>query len=522
MCRACEVCFFFERRLTLTADFSGQPFRLMPWVRKILRDLFGTLDEDGRRTYRDVYLEIPKKNTKTTLCAGLVVHALASAETSGAEVYSAATTKDQAGQIFNAAAQMVRADRKLRSLLRIVPSTKRILRTDDPTSFYAALSADGDVHDGLQPCFVVRDELHRWRTRKAFELNEVLERGMITRRESMVIDITTAGVKDESPLCWRRHEYARQIAGGVFEDRRFYGRIFAADPERLKLDPAYWRSREARVEANPSHEDNGGYLLDSVLSDLSVKASNDPMLEADYKRYHLNYWGQKGTRWMAMERWGLCGGETRRLIERPCYAGLDLASTTDLSALVLIFPDESDDTWDVLPFFWMPEDRLRPMELRDRVPYTQWAKDGFLRTTPGEVVRHEAIRKVIDWAREMFDVRELAFDPWNAHEFAQGLIDDGLTCVPIRQGFQSLSAPMKKVMEMVLDQRLRHGNHPVLNWNADCVEARDDGNDNIRPIKPDRKTSNKRIDGMVALIMAADRATRNENAGITHTALYSL
>jgi phage terminase large subunit-like protein len=522
MCRACEVCIFFETQLTLTADFAGQPFQLMPWVRQVLRDLFGTLDDEGNRRYRDVYLEVPKKNTKTTLCAGLVVYRLASTETTGAEIYSAATTKDQAGQVFRAAAQMVKANVQLASRLKILASTKRILRRDDPSSFYAALSADGDIHDGIQPCFVVRDELHRWRTRKALELNEVLERGMITRRESMVVDITTAGVRDESPLCWRRHEYTRQIREGVFADSNFYGRIWSANEEKLRGDPAYWFSREARVEANPSHEDNGGYLRDSVLECLATKARNDPMLEADYKRYHLNYWGQRGTRWMPTNHWIACGEDTRPVVERGCYAAMDLSTTTDLSALVLLFPDESDGSYDVLPFFWMPGDKVRAMELRDHVPYTEWVARGFIEAPAGEVVRHDAIRRRVDWAREMFDVRELAYDPWNAGEFAQRLIDDGLICIPIRQGFQSLSAPMKKLMEIVLDRKLRHANHPVLAWNADCVEVKDDGNDNIRPEKPYRNQSNKRIDGIVALIMALDRAVRNENAGISYTGVRSV
>lgn len=493
----------------------------MPWVRSVLRDLFGTLDEDGCRQYRDIYLEVPKKNTKTTLCAGLVVYRLAAAETTGAEIYSAATTKDQASQVFRAAAQMVRANPALASRLNVRASTKRILRKDDPSSFYAALSADGDIHDGIQPCFVVRDELHRWRTRKALELNEVLERGMISRRESMVIDITTAGIRDESPLCWRRHEYARQIAAGVITDPRFYGRIWSASEDRLRADPGYWFTKEARVEANPSHEDNGGYLRDSVLADLATKARNDPAMEADYKRYHLNYWGQRATRWMATDKWRACGEATRPVVDRQCYAGLDLSSTTDLSSLVLLFPDD-DGSYDVLPFFWMPANKVRPLELRDHVPYTEWVREGFIEVAEGDVVRHDQIAARLAWAREMFDVVELAYDPWNAGEFAQRRIDEGIICVPIRQGFQSLSAPMKKVMELVLDRKLRHANHPVLSWNADCVEARDDGNDNIKPDKPERDKSNKRIDGVLALIMAVDRAVRNESAGVVYSGVRSV
>src|SRR5665213_1307950 len=522
LCRGCEVCLFFEHRLSLTADFAGQPFLLMGWTREVLRDLFGTLDEEGLRMYKDIYLELPKKNTKTTLCAGLVVFCLVSAPGTGTEVYSAATTKDQAGQVFNAAVQMVRSNKSLRERLRVIPSSKRMVRVDDPSSFYAALSADGDIHDGIQPAFVVRDELHRWRTRKAYDLNEILERGMITRKESMVIDITTAGVADESPLCWRRPEYARQIREGVFKDRRFYGRVWAADEGLLKADPAYWTSRAARVAANPSHEDNGGYLKDSVLEDLCTKAQNDPIAQADYKRYHLNVWGQKATRWMPMDVWNSCGGETRPVVERYCYAGLDLASTTDLTSLVLVFPDETDGSFDVLPFFWMPEGNVRIRELRDHVPYSQWVKDGFIETTPGNVIDTRAIRKRIEWARELFDLRELAYDPHGAQELVNLLIDDGTVCVPCKQGYTALSAPLHQLIEIAVSGKLRHANHPVLTWNADCVEVRSDGNDLIRPVKPERATSNKRIDGIVALIEGLDRAVRNENAGISYSQVYSV
>jgi phage terminase large subunit-like protein len=522
LCRACEVCMFFENRLTLTADFAGQPFKLMGWTRQVLRDLFGTLDDDGYRVYKDAYLEIPKKNAKTALCAGLALFCLSSARGTGTEVYSAATTKDQASQLFRAASQMVNANKTLREKFRMVPSTKRILRADDPSSFYAALSADGDVHDGVQPSFIVRDELHRWRTRKALELNEVLERGMITRKEGLVIDITTAGVADESPLCWRRHEYTRQINEGVFTDRRFYGRVWSADPDKLHADPDYWATREARVAANPSHEDNGGYLKDATLADLCVKAQNDPIARSDYKRYHLNVWDQKVTRWMPMDVWRACGAETRRLIERPCYAGLDLSSTIDLTSLVLLFHDEKDDSYDVLPFFWMPSDNVRKRELSDHVPYSKWVLDGQIETTEGNVIDYEAIKAKVIWASELFELRELAYDPRSATQIAIQLGERGITCVPIQQSFASLSEPMKKLMDLALSQKLRHGGHPVLTWNADCVEAKSDGYDNIRPVKPERKTSNKRIDGILALIMALDRDMRNESGVIEYAGLRSV
>jgi phage terminase large subunit-like protein len=420
---------------------------------------------------------------------------------------------------------MVRNNKSLRERIRIVPSAKRMIRTDDPSIYYAALSADGDIHDGIQPSFVVRDELHRWRTRKAYDLNEILERGMITRRECMVIDITTAGVADESPLCWRRHEYARQIEEGVFTDKRFYGRVWAANSAKLQNDPLYWTTREARVEANPSHEDNGGYLRDSVLEDMCIKAQNDPIAASDFKRYHLNVWGQAATRWMPMEIWRGCDTETRALMGRECYAGIDLAGTTDLSALVLLFPDRTDDSYDVLPFFWMPENNVRKRELTDHVPYSEWVKKEFIETTPGSAITLSSIKKRVKWCQEMFDLREVAYDPNGAEELISGengLIDEGLTCVPVKQGFASLSAPMLKLMELCVTKKLRHGGNPVLTWNADCVEAKSDGNDLIRPVKPYRATSNKRIDGVVALIEAIDRAIRVDAKMLRYSPVKSL
>ena len=206
----------------------------MPWVRGVIRDIFGTLDDDGTRVYRDVYLEMPNGSSKTTICAGFVVALLGTAQGTGTEVYSAATTKEQASIVFRAAAQMIGANARLSSRMLVTPSTKTIVRRDDPTSFYKAISADGFAHDGLAPSFVVRDELHRWRTFRALELNEVLERKIMKRKNPLIIDITSAGDPDESPLCYRRHEYAIQIKEKVFQDPRFYGRICAVPEMRQR------------------------------------------------------------------------------------------------------------------------------------------------------------------------------------------------------------------------------------------------------------------------------------------------
>lgn len=495
----------------------------MPWQRQILRSVFGNLDQDGLRQYRDVYLEVPKKNSKTTFCAGLVVFCLATTATSGTEVYSAATSKDQASIVFRAAAQMVNASPALSQKLRVIPSTKRIVRRDDPSSFYAAISADGDTHDGINPSFVVRDELHRWRTRKALELNEILERGTITRKEPLVIDITTAGEVDESPLCWRRHEYARQITEGVISDKRFYGRIWGADPRRIEKDPDYWKSSEARIEANPSHEKNEGYLKDSTLADLCKKAQNDPVAKAEYLRYHLNVWGEKDDRVIDMGAWmdKGSGGEDLsmwpsydyeylvqkwKLADRQCIAGIDASYTTDLTSLALLFPPEADEPWTVLSFFWMPEETLKKRERRDKVPYTEWAKRGFIETCAGNAHDYEGLKSRVKWAAQMFDLRECAYDPHNFRPAALQLMDDGISMFEVTQRFTQLNQPTKWLLGAYLDGQIRHGNHPVLNWCARCLTLAHNRTDEVMPDKPERMTSTKRIDGISAIVTALNRA----------------
>lgn len=526
LCRACEVCGFFERYLTLTGDYAGQPFTLMPWTRQVLRDVFGTLDDDGLRQYRDIYLEVPKKNTKTTFCAGLVLYCLASSTNSGTEVYSAATSKDQAAHVFRAACQMVNRNATLTRRLRIIDSSKRILRRDDATISYAAISADGDIHDGIQPAFVVRDELHRWRTRKALELNEILERGMITRREPLVIDITTAGEANESPLCWRRHEYARQVGEGTLQDRRFYGKIWAADLQKYD-----WRSREARRQANPSHEDNGGYLTDSAIEDLCIKAQNDPRAKNDYLRYHLNVWsfGHYGDPAIDMGKWQAAGGSTdlrtwpmydvERLVSewdlrgRECYAGIDASWTTDLTALALIFPPEADEgQWTLVPFVWLPEEKVKEREFRDKVPYSEWVRRGFLEATPGSAVDQDAIVERLDWARDKFDLRDVAFDPWNFKATAQRLERQGYLMVDIPQNYGHLSEATKKLLELIETGQLRHGNNPVANYCASCLNLQGDRKDNVQPAKPERLKSSKRIDVIAAAIDALARVVRLKTA----------
>lgn len=502
--RAADIaCNFFECLLKHTADqYWGQPFTLIPWQEEALRHMFGELDEEGNWLTQTVYLELPKKAGKSEFAAGLNVMALALAQKPGFQVYGAAASQKQSLNVFRAACKMIEQNPELSRRLRIMRGTSRIIKRNDPDSFYAAIAADGDFSDGMNPGFVVADEVHRWRTRKQMENWDVLTLSGVTRKQSMTVAITTAGVQDESPLAWRLHEKARQIKDGLFSDDSFYGRVFGASVEDDWKDEKSWL-------CNPSLKENGGFLDIKAIRKIFDAIANEADASA-FKRYFLNLWGTAETRAIKPEAWKACGSETRSLIDRPCYAGLDLSSTIDLTSLVLVFPSE-DGSHDVLPFFWMPAERVSERQGRDKVPYRDWIKAGLIETTPGDVIDYSFIKAKLAWAREMFELREVGFDPWHATQLVteqgSGLMDQGFNCVAIRQGFQTISEPTKKLLELVAAKRLRHGGHKVLAWNADCLETKSDGNDNIRPVKPDRSKSSKRIDGMVALIMALSRAT---------------
>jgi phage terminase large subunit-like protein len=523
LCEACRVCLFFETQLTLTGDYSGQAFLLYPEIKRILRDVFGTLDDEGNRQYREVFLEMPTSNAKTSIGAGLVLCFLGCATTSGTEVYSAATARKQAGITFNLANQMVRQSADLTSRFVSVPSTRRIYRRDDPTCFYEALSADGDVNDGMAPSFVLRDELHRWRTRKQLELNDVLERKMGKRKNPLIWDITTSGEQDESPLCWRRHEYAREIEAGTFKNPRFYGRIFAADPVRIEKDDDYWKSREAAVVANPAHEDRGGHLKHSVFEDYIAKAAEDPVAKSNYLRFNLGYWGNTDEAAIDYAIWKANGGpcditqhpeydpelviERYGLRGRTCYAGIDAAWTTDLTAVVFVFPPEEREPWKVLPFFFMPSKHVKKREQSDKVPYGEWAARHFITAIPGPEIDMKYLKDKILWGDKMFDLREVCYDRYGFRQEAKDLDRAGLITTEIPQKFEFLSRPSKKLLAIYKEENgLWHGNHPVLNFNARCLRLQGDRKDNIQPSKPERQKTSKRIDGIAAMITAMSRA----------------
>jgi len=484
--------FFLKFLRHSKGQWAKRPFELLDWQwDKIVAPLFGWKRADGTRRFRRGYIEVPKKNGKSTLFSGLSLYLLAGDGEQGAEVYSAAVDRDQASIVYNEAANMVEASPALISRLGVVRSTKRItfLKT---RSFYKALSADVPAKEGLNASAVLIDELHAQKTR---ELWDTLRYAGASREQPLHLSVTTAGF-DRFSICWEQHEYARQVLDGTIQDGAFFAYISAAAPEDDWTDPEVWRA------ANPSF---GITLAADQFAEDCREAQESPAKENSFRRYRLNQWTEQDVRWINMEKWDACEGAPVNLEKCVCWAGLDLSSTQDITALVLVFRDENH--YSAIPFFWVPEEGARQRARRDRVPYTDWIDDGYITATPGEVIDYERIRAKINELGKQYQILEIAVDRWNATQLATQLTDDGFEMVAFGQGYASMNWPTKKLEEVMLAQRLSHGGHPVLRWMAGNVSIETDAADNW---KPSKKKSRERIDGIVALIMALDRASRQE------------
>ena len=484
---------FFDRMLVhIEGPLAGQPFILEPWQRTIVRDLWGWKTVDGRRRYRKVYLEVPRGNGKSTFAAGLALLLMAVDGERSAKVYSAAADKHQAAIVFETAQKMVEASPFLQP--RIKAYRNRTMEFPETSSRYITLSSDAYTKHGLNPHGIVFDELHAQPNR---ELYDVLNTAMGKRRQPLMIMITTAGY-DRNSICWEQHEYARQVQEGIVDDPTFYPAIWSSSEDDDWTSPETWR------KANPNY---GVSVREEFLRQECITAVASPAYQNTFRRLYLNQWTQQENRWLDMRAWDSCNAPLPDLRGRVCYGGLDLATTTDIGALVLAFPPEHDQepTW-LLPFFFIPEANMRERVLRDRVPYDAWVRDGLVVATPGNVTDYGYIEAHIMGLMEQYEIREVAFDRWGAAQITQDLTAAGLTVVGMGQGFASMSAPSKELMRLVLSGGIGHGGNPVLRWMADNVTAEQDAAGNV---KPSKAKSREKIDGIVASIMAIDRAQRN-------------
>jgi len=501
---AVQAILFFPRYCRLTkAEFAGRPFVLTDWQAfDIVAPAFGWKCDDGTRRYRRGTVWVPRKNGKTELMAGVsLAHLLCDGEFGG-EGYAVATKEEQARIVFDAARRMVLLNEDLRQHIQ---AFKDSLYCEQLFSVFKPLGGKAEGQHGKGPSFRIADELHEFRDDR---LLQFLDQGTGARQQPMAWDISTAGL--QQGYGWELWNVCRNLAEGTITDHRTLIAIYAADEDDDPYDPATW------IKANPNF---GISLKREYMQDQAELARRSSRHENDFKRYHLNQWVGQVTRWLKMDRWALCASSKddkawktafEDLRGRQCFIGVDLASTRDLCAEVIVFPPAGDDWWRVLCRFWLPDAGLQDRVRHERVPYDIWANEGAVMLTEGDAADHDAIKRQLLDDCETYDVQGIGFDPWNAHKLMIELNEIRPDiAVKVNQTMASLSGPSKLLERLVLTGVLDHANHPVLKWMAANVATYSDGNGNIKPAK-DKST--QKIDGIVALIIAL-ALTQGEEAG---------
>jgi len=488
---------FFELFLVHSkGEWSGQPFALEPWEAFVVGSIFGWKRADGLRRFRTGYNEIPRKNGKSTLAAGIGLKLFVVDHEPGAEVYSAATKRDQARIVHGEAVRMVKSSQELRRRVEIFRDNLNVPAT---ASKYEPLGADADTMDGLNIHAAIVDELHAHKTRA---MMDVLETGTGARRQPLIYVITTAGSNRES-ICWEYHERTEKVLSGVIQDDTWFGIIYTVDEGDDWRDPVVW------AKANPNY---GISVKPDDLQRKCDKARQMPAAQNAFMRLHLNVWTQQVTRWVDLTVWDAnCNGHPvtdEVLAGRRGYGGLDLSSVSDLTAWVLAFPREDDPEFlDLLCRFWVPEAKLHDTHNRYRDQYHAWVRQGFLKTTPGDAIDYAFIKAQILADAQQFQVVDLNIDRlFQAHQLAMELADEGLEVIGLGQGFLSMSTPSKELERRLLKRQINHGGNPVLRWMMDSTAVKLDPAGNI---KPDKGNSQGKIDGIVAAIMALDRVMRH-------------
>ncbi|MEG1256403.1 terminase TerL endonuclease subunit [Clostridium sp.] len=480
-------------------QWRGVPFDLLPWQDKIIKDIYGNVKENGYRQYNTAYVEIPKKNGKSELAAAIALLMTCGDSEWGAEVYGCASDRQQASIAFDVAVEMVEQCPALKKRIKPIMSMKRLVYK--PTnSFYQVLSAEAYTKHGLNVHSVVFDELHAQPNRDLFD---VMTKGSgYARLQPLFFLITTAGT-DRHSICYEQHQKVVDIIEGRKIDQTFYLVIYGID------DNADWGSEENWYKANPSL----GHTIDiEKVRNAYNSARENPAEENIFRQLRLNQWVKQSTRWMPMHVWDECDFniDIDSLRGRECYGGLDLSSTTDITAFVLVFPPRtSDEKYIIIPYFWIPDDNLKLRVRRDHVPYDVWEKQGFVKTTEGNVVHYGFIEAFIEELGTKYNIKEIAFDRWGAVQMVQNLDGMGFTVVPFGQGYKDMSPSSKELMKLTLEKKIAHGGNPVLRWMMDNIYVKTDPAGNI---KPDKEKSTEKIDGAVALIMALDRAIRNQGS----------
>ena len=487
-------------------EWARRPVELSPWQKFIIGSLFGWKRADGTRRFRSAYLEVSRKNGKSTMLAGVGLDMLVCDGEPGAEIYAAATKKDQARIIFDEAKRMVASSPDLAAELARFKSN---ISVDGTASKFEPLSSDEKTLDGLNPHCVLIDELHKHKTRA---LLDVLDTALGARRQPLLIIITTAGDDSPESVYAQENDYATKVLEGTIEDDATLAYIATIDKGDQWDDPAVWEKANPNLGISVKFDD---------LERQAKKAAKSPSAQSAFKRLRLNVRTSSAERAIDMETWaknGLARFDPAEMRGRKCWAGLDLSSKIDISAFVKLFePLEPGGRMRVVARFWMPLDTLEERAEKDRVPFRQWVDQGHIEVTPGNVVDHGEIERAVLGDNDEHAIGSVAYDPWNATQLAASLLGQGVPMVEFIQGLRSYSEPTKELLNLLVDNRLDHGGNPVLAWMASNLKTQRDKNENLMPHK---LHSTGRIDGITALIMAIGRSmTMDQRSSPTITLL---
>lgn len=497
-CQAASMVTRFARTLQHTAGpLAGKPLELQPWQVFRIGSVFGWKRADGLRRFRDTYHQVGKKNGKTTDTAVPLLFCMAFDGEGSPEGYCAATTRDQAGILFKGLKRMIRRSPVYSQLFHSWQASIDCPRTD---GVIKCLSRDGDSSDGINPHFLARDEMHRWTDR---ELAETLTESMIARAQPIDWVITTAG-HDRLSICGELRGYAESVLRGDVQDDAFFGYVAEPPKDADPLDPLAWEM------GNPN------LRISKPLDRMQAAAERALAIGGqmpNFRRFHLNLWTEGAEAWITRDQWDAHGMAApfpvEKLFGRKAWVGVDLSNKVDLTAIVIAVPVEGVIYLVSYSFLPTGDKGFIARAQAEKREYIGWRDQGWLEVHHGGAIDEEVIKARLRWIKAKFDVQEVAFDPYGMRYIAKELAADGFPMVEHRQGFLSMSSPMKRFEEEVARGRLRHGGNPLLAWQVGNVHRDQDAAENI---KPNKKRSIGRIDAAVAAIMAVGRAVAGESA----------
>ena len=502
--KANRIINFIERVCThVKGELANKPFLLEEWQKDYIRELFGTMNDDGTRQYRTSYVQIPRKNGKSNMLAAIGLAMLFVEKEQGAEIFCCASSRDQAAAIFDVCKQMIRNSPLLMNACKVFRNSVVLNGTN---SFLKAVASDAGVLHGANASCVLYDEVH---TAKSRELWDVMATSMGARAQPLMFGISTAGLFDPNSVCYELYSYGKKVDSGVIEDETFLPCIYEASPDDDIHDIEVWK------KANPNF---GISIKEKYFEKMSREAKSLPSAEIAFRQLHLNQWVNSLASWIADAEWMESSGvvDVEDLRNRKCFAGLDLAAVEDVTAFVMVFPMD-DGSIKVIPKMFVSEAAVERRRTQTGGSYDTFVKDNELIVTEGNSTDYAVIERVIKESAELYDLQSIAFDRWNSNSLVANLTDAGIEMDPFGQGFISMTAPIKNAEILVKKKLLHHGGHGMLRWMVANVVTKKDDAENI---KFSKSKAGDKIDGIIAMIMALGEMITMEGKDVTGVSTY--